>query len=193
MAYNTDPPRWGAEVRGKDTPQVAHFKLGLQENVRDHYKNSGGKGSEMALGGYLTNHQWRHPDLQSKTPLDFTCDYLKNVNNYVLNSVLPAHFGEDFLQNQQISYVLTVPAIWSDKAKELTRQAALKAGIQGRKLMLITEPEPATLYCATLCSETSLGEGDRFLVCDAGGGTVVSPVSAPCSRTPFPHHNSRIL
>jgi hypothetical protein len=43
----------------------------------------------------------------------------------------------------------------------------------GRKLMLITEPEAAALACATLCDEVDLREGDRFLVCDAGGGTVV--------------------
>jgi len=82
------------------------------------------------------------------------------------------------LQNQQISYVITVPAIWSDKAKDLTRQAAIAAGILGKKLTLITEPEAAALFCASLCQEVDLQEGDRFLICDAGGGTVVcSPVS----------------
>lgn len=42
--------------------------------------------------------------------------------------------------------------------------------------MFITEPEAAALYRATLCNETCLRERDRFLVCDASGGTVVAPI-----------------
>jgi molecular chaperone DnaK (HSP70) len=79
-----------------------------------------------------------------------------------------------YLENQRTSYVITVPAIWSDDAKNLTRLAATRAGIPGDKLNLITEPEAAALYCATMCEELDLRQGDRFLVCDAGGGTVVN-------------------
>ena len=35
LSYNTSPPSWGGKVRPSDDPQVAHFKLGLQENVGD--------------------------------------------------------------------------------------------------------------------------------------------------------------
>ena len=72
-----------------------------------------------------------------------------------------------------MSYIVTVPAIWSDGAKALTRQAAIRAGIPEAGLTLITEPEAAALFCATTCVEADLDAGDRFLVCDAGGGTVV--------------------
>ena len=89
--------------------------------------------------------------------------------------VLPRQYGQGFLRNQQISFVITVPAIWKDSAKSLTRQAAVRAGIPDRKLELITEPEAAALYCATICREVDLRDGDRFVVCDAGGGTVASP------------------
>jgi molecular chaperone DnaK (HSP70) len=98
---------------------------------------------------------------------------LTAICNYVKSETLHRHFGEQFLQRQQVSYVITVPAIWSDKAKDRTRQAAYRAGILRRKLVLITEPEAAALYCATFCKEVDLEAGDRFLVCDAGGGTVV--------------------
>ena len=46
-------------------------------------------------------------------------------------------------------------------------------GIWSDELILITEPEAAALYCATTCQEINLGDGDQFLVCDAGGATVV--------------------
>ena len=186
LSYNSNPPRWGGTVKKKDQPQIAHFKLGLQESIGNHYLQENildlfGKQildertrmTSPVLGGYLTDHNWRHPELPEKTAVDYTADYLTGICQYVTNTILPSRFGANFLKNQQISYVITVPAIWSDKAKNLTRQAAISAGISPTKLMLITEPEAAALYCATLCEEVDLQTGDRFLICDAGGGTVV--------------------
>ena len=174
LAYNSNPPGWGASVKPKDEPRVAHFKLGLQEDLGNHYVNRNTPGTtDSILGGYLSDHQWKHPNMPTKTAVDYTADYLKCIYNYVSNEVLPSRYGAQFLQNQQISYVITVPAIWSDKAKELTRRAAVMAGIPREKLLLITEPEAAALFCATLCKEVDLQIGDRFLICDAGGGTVV--------------------
>jgi molecular chaperone DnaK (HSP70) len=179
LSYNTTPPTWGVKVKPADEPRIAHFKLGLQENVGEHYKKRKSSSSESTtsvLGGYINDPNWRHPRLPQKQAVDYTADYLTHVCQYVLKESLPRTYGKQFLQNQQMSYVITVPAIWSDKAKELTRQAAFKAGISRRKLILITEPEAAALYCATLCKEVDLQEGDRFLICDAGGGTVVYPM-----------------
>ena len=173
LAYHTSPPAWGVRVKLSDEPRVSHFKLGLQD-LGSHYKKASSVEDFSLLGGYLDDHNWRHPSLPDKQAVDFAADYLANVCQYVLRESLPKHYGRQFLQRQQISYVVTVPAIWSDKAKELTRQAACRAGIPRRKLMLITEPEAAAVYCATLCREVDLSAGDRFLICDAGGGTVVN-------------------
>ena len=177
LSYASDPPGWGANVKIKDEPRIAHFKLGLQENIGRHYLNRSSPTTSSVLGGYLSDHNWRHPELPHKTALDYAGDYLTRVREYVTNQVLPSRYGAKFLQNQQISYIITVPAIWSDKAKDLTRRAAVTAGIPRKKLMLITEPEAAAVFCATLCKEVDLQAGDRFLICDAGGGTVVCPSS----------------
>jgi molecular chaperone DnaK (HSP70) len=165
---------WGAKVKSNHKTQIAiaHFKLGLQENVGRHY-GSEGSNSTSLLGGFLRNADWRHESLPNKSAIDFTTEYLTAVRKYVTEIVLPSHYGKTYLHNQRISYALTVPAIWSDKAKDLTRKAAIQAGISPDKLALISEPEAAALYCATMCTEVDLKDGDRFLVCDAGGGTVV--------------------
>jgi molecular chaperone DnaK (HSP70) len=174
LAYNSSPPHWGMSVQPNDKPRAAYFKLGLQENVSQHYADEASLYATMSmLGGYLIDHNWKHPDLPQKKPVDFTADYLTCLIDHILTEVLPRQFGADFLKNQKLSYVITVPAIWSDKAKELTRQAAVRAGIARKRLTLITEPEAAALFCATLCTDMDLREGDRFMVCDAGGGTVV--------------------
>jgi hypothetical protein len=173
LSYTSSPPHWCASVLPRDKARVAYFKLGLQENLKQLYPNRGSSTPSSLLGGYLTDHNWKHPDLPLKKAVHFTADYLTCIVQHVLKEVLPLHFGAEFLKHQQLSYVITVPAIWSDRAKELTHQAAVKAGMARHKIMLITEPEAAALYCASLYTDMDLRRGDRFLVCDAGGGTVV--------------------
>jgi molecular chaperone DnaK (HSP70) len=172
LAYNTNPPTWGGGVKARDQPQVAHFKLGLQPNARDYYLRGSSESKTSALA--FLESDWSHPQLPGKKAVDFAADYLTRIHTYVKDDLFSRQFGKVFLQNQQFSYVITVPAIWKDSAKALTREAATRAGIPNQKLELITEPEAAALYCATICDEVDLVVGDRFLVCDAGGGTVVS-------------------
>jgi len=165
---------WGGKVKASHTTIVSYFKLGLQPEAIKHYQGSVKSPDSSSLGGFLNDSNWKHPNLPNKEPVDLAADYLKEIRDYVLKEALPKDFGESFLSNQSFKYVLTVPAIWSDKAKDLTKKAAVRAGIPGDDLELITEPEAAALYCSTLCHEADLKNGDRFLVCDAGGGTVVT-------------------
>ena len=177
LAYAQEPPTWGWSVKPTDDPRVEFFKLGLEEDTALHY-SARSRNSETALGGYLADPNWAHPKLPEKRAIHYATDYLSRLNHHLSTQVFVNRFGANFLQNQQLSYVITVPAIWSDKAKELTRKAAVTAGIRSESLTLITEPEAAALYCATLCTEVDLGPGDRFLICDAGGGTVVHSAQA---------------
>lgn len=163
LAYNTDPPTWGGSVRTHHTPQVAGFKLGLEPNITQYY------GRLPNLNGYGT-----HPQLPGKLPVDFTTDYLTCVHRYVQRVCLPRQFGADVLLHQRMRYIVTIPAIWKDVAKALTRRAASRAlGVSDENLQLISEPEAAALFCASVVREAGLRDGDRFVVCDAGGGTVV--------------------
>ncbi|XP_052778299.1 heat shock 70 kDa protein 12B-like [Mya arenaria] len=85
------------------------------------------------------------------------------------------------LTDADINWVLTVPAIWDDAAKQFMREAAEEAGIAGDKLTIALEPEAASVFCrhlpvdTTASSVTSLASfkaGTKYLVLDAGGGTV---------------------
>ena len=166
IAYNTVPPTWGATVKAQHEPQISRFKLGLEPNVPRHYGYQADSQDQSIYG--------KHPDIPGKEAVDFTTDYLQCIRDFVHKKFLPSQFGAQFLSNQRISYIITVPAIWSDAAKALTRRAASQAfEISNDELILVPEPEAAALYCATMCQEVDLLDGDQFLVCDAGGGTVV--------------------
>jgi len=75
------------------------------------------------------------------------------------------------IADQQV--VLTVPASFDAVAKELTREAAVAAGLPADTL-LVEEPQAALYAWLSESSDQwreSLSVGDRLLVCDVGGGT----------------------
>ncbi|KAG2179930.1 hypothetical protein INT43_003717, partial [Umbelopsis isabellina] len=111
-------------------------------------------------------------ELDPITPIE---DYLREFHTYVLGE-LQKGFASNY-SAERFRYCLTVPAIWSDRAKSLMREAAIRAGIITRddpieRLMLISEPEAASLYCENSISSCNLRHSDKFMIVDAGGGTV---------------------
>lgn len=84
------------------------------------------------------------------------------------------------LKVDEIKWVLTVPAIWSDSAKQFMRASAEKADIPGDKLLIALEPEAASIYCQHLPIEKLQGagagftmsrKGTKYMIIDLGGGT----------------------
>ncbi|KAF9579223.1 Heat shock 70 kDa protein 12A, partial [Lunasporangiospora selenospora] len=122
---------------------------------------------------HLDDSSGPHPPLPNGlTVVDAIADYLRLFHAH---SVLKG-FGASYEQ-RHIQYCLSVPAMWSDTAKAVMRQAALQAGMISpldppHRLLLISEPEAAALYCEKKCDQFSIGHGQRFMICDAGGGTV---------------------
>jgi molecular chaperone DnaK (HSP70) len=109
------------------------------------------------------------PDVPRISPVEASARYLQHFVeswNYDLAGKCP----EDRLEKQAV--VLTVPASFDDVARNLTVDAARKAGIE--KLTLLEEPQ-AAFYCwlATHSSAEAaqLKPGYRCLVVDVGGGT----------------------
>ena len=73
-----------------------------------------------------------------------------------------------------IRWCLTVPAMWDQYTRDVMWKAAVEAGLPDDpdRLVLAQEPAAAALYCKAK-GETMLSTpGTRFMVVDAGGGTV---------------------
>ncbi|KAL3871603.1 hypothetical protein ACJMK2_039594 [Sinanodonta woodiana] len=86
------------------------------------------------------------------------------------------------IEEKNIFWVLTVPAIWNDAAKQFMREAAIKADIASDKLEIALEPEAASFFCqhvpvSTWSDSDHLGlfaaapPGTKYMVVDLGGGT----------------------
>ena len=113
---------------------------------------------------------WQAPEEVSKlSPVEVSSLYLQ----YLRTVWDVRHSGEakgNVLAEQDV--LLTVPASFDEEARELTRRAAERAGLQN--VTLLEEPQ-AALY-AWLESQGEgwrkrIKVGDLVLVCDVGGGT----------------------
>ncbi|XP_052793940.1 heat shock 70 kDa protein 12A-like [Mya arenaria] len=113
--------------------------------------------------------------LSAKTVFALSIKWLKDDLWRISNDKISGTIREN-----EIHWVLTVPAIWDNAAKQFMREAAKQAGIEETSLTVALEPEAASLFCRHLPVErsgnkTSLGipkAGQRYLVLDAGGGTI---------------------
>lgn len=107
--------------------------------------------------------------------------YLKNG----MLSEMNLQLAEGEIIENDIDFVLTVPAIWGDEAKLFMREAAIKAGIKTNQLTLALEPEAASIYCQHMylvdkkdgssneddTFKRSVERGQKYMVVDLGGGT----------------------
>ncbi|KAL8719795.1 MAG: hypothetical protein Q9225_003230 [Loekoesia sp. 1 TL-2023] len=112
------------------------------------------------------------PPAYGRGPAVLVTDYLTSLRIHA-ERVLRYKLPQSALASTPVEYVITVPAIWSDRAQALTRRCAEQAGMGiGSDLHVITEPEAAAMYALDAMDPHNIKVGDTFVLCDAGGGTV---------------------
>lgn len=132
-----------------------------------------------------------------KTPLDIVTDYLTALRVYTMQT-LERRLGQEFLYGdgdsmgnmakvlkRPVDFMLTVPAVWSDKARQMTLEAAVRAGMgvaseagSGSGLLkLITEPEGAAEYALRSMQPGMLRVSNQILKITNISGTGSIPTS----------------
>ncbi|KAL9960010.1 hypothetical protein ACROYT_G033400 [Oculina patagonica] len=119
--------------------------------------------------------------LQAKLVFAHSIKFLKDEAIKVIRQ----ETGDDGYSVDDIQWVLTVPAIWTPKAKQFMREAAYEAGIGSRdnpeQLLIALEPEAAALFCterklsemASVSVEGRLFQPNaHYMIIDIGGGTL---------------------
>lgn len=104
-------------------------------------------------------------DVERLSPVDVSGSYLAHMT-----ASWNQKFPQDPLPDQTV--VLTIPASFDEVARNLTIQAAQKAGL--RRVLLIEEPQAAFYAWINRHAdswETLVQPGQKILVCDVGGGT----------------------
>lgn len=110
---------------------------------------------------------WNAPaEVQKISPVTASRLYLEH-----LIASWHAAFPDAPIAEQRV--VLTVPASFDASARELTREAALEAGLP-EQMVLLEEPQAAVYAWLAQTGDRwrrMLSVGNKLLVCDVGGGT----------------------
>lgn len=186
----------------KDWPST-HTKIGTKEKVPSEiaYTPEGIQwGSSIAPK--IERHMWTKLSLETsqvgeaakilhelslndhgptKQAVDIVADYLAQVKDHLVKN-LDQRYGKELWRTLPITLVITVPAVWSDAAKDRTIHAVRTAGFNATKLpqlkrtVITTEPEAAAIHTIQSLrgsvTDHQFAIGDGFIVCDMGGGTV---------------------
>jgi hypothetical protein len=116
-----------------------------------------------------------------KQPVNIIADFLRHVKDHLINT-LDEKYRREVWSTLKMTLVVTVPAVWSDAAKDSTLQAVRQAGFNKicfpslNRTLLATEPEAAAIHTINSIRGTTqdqqLAIDDGFIICDMGGGTV---------------------
>lgn len=79
-----------------------------------------------------------------KSVVEVAADYMRAIYQHAISEIEKDALDPDYINGFEKRYVLTVPAVWSDKSKDMTLKAARMAGMN--PVEMITEPEAAALF-----------------------------------------------
>jgi hypothetical protein len=161
LKYNpegTNPPyKWGFQIKD-DEKRHEWFKLGLEPDLT-HTGLAETYPSSTAL-----------PPVYGAACEKLIVDYLTALRLHALDH-LRKRFGVGDAFFTTIEYIITVPAMWSEKAQNKTKVCAERAGMgDWENIEIVSEPEAAGVYALESMVGLSLENDDTFVICDAGGG-----------------------
>ncbi|KAL8987937.1 MAG: hypothetical protein Q9169_008631, partial [Polycauliona sp. 2 TL-2023] len=160
IQYNSDGSfKWGFQIPA-DGERHKWFKLALDPESTANI--------DIGQAKYYIDHQ-AAPPRYNQEPEEIVKDYLTALRRH-LEAVLQKTLPQSVVSSTPVDYILTVPAIWTDTAVAKTRTCAELAGM--KSLKIVSEPEAAAIWALQQVTPGSFDNGDTFVVCDAGGGTV---------------------
>ncbi|KAL1268863.1 hypothetical protein QQF64_034226 [Cirrhinus molitorella] len=114
---------------------------------------------------------------------------LRYLKDHALKRIEVHTQGRKYIASD-VTWVLTVPAIWPAAAKQFMREAAVEAGLvtdsTPERLIFALEPEAASVFCKQLPSDGFIAEGQcqdtleqqpgsQYMVVDCGVSLVIAP------------------
>ncbi|PFH55090.1 hypothetical protein XA68_10758 [Ophiocordyceps unilateralis] len=165
-----EEPLWGYDIAPDEIP-LTWFKLLLldDEDLPNHVRNS----DHLQQAKLLLQRSNRHV-------VEIIGDYIKLLWTFGMQD-MEREMGRGQLSATQLQLMVTVPAIWPLYARNRMQQAIQHAGIMSLRpagsvrLGFVSEPEAAAVAAMhDFSGRISVQRNDHFVVCDAGGGTVVT-------------------
>jgi molecular chaperone DnaK (HSP70) len=102
-----------------------------------------------------------------KRPIDIAADFLSEVRKHVW-AELQQQYGIRLFSSYKKEMVVTVPAVWSERAKDHFLKALNRSNWDVSKLSMVTELEAAAMYSLNSLTKGTQKEiisiGDSFIL-----------------------------
>ena len=100
---------------------------------------------------------------------------LKEVSKAAISQI--RRNSDKTIKEKDIKWVVTIPAIWEEKSKQIMVRASYEAGLINENtdlsLFLALEPEVAGIYYfSNVSSFNNIRDNNSYIICDIGAGTV---------------------
>ena len=162
------------EVILNDSNEIIEYGFKVKDYIRKgKLKNNEHYYKEIKMNLYNNNYKIKSVNDNKEIDIEELISIiLKYLKEKAIKQIKEENNGLEI--NNNIKWVLTVPAIWDEKNKDIMMRAAKKAGILNEtniNLFFALEPESASLYCLKeLHIKDDLFHAP-YIICDLGAGT----------------------
>ena len=180
------------EVILNDSNEIIEYGFKVKEYIKKgKLKNNDHYYKEIKMNLY--NNIYKIKSVNDNKEIDIEeliSIILKYLKEHAIKSIKEEN--NDLEINDNIKWILTVPAIWDEKNKNIMMRAAKKAGILNEdniNLFFALEPESASLYCLKELHIKDDLLHAPYIVCDLGAGTA----DIVCHERVFIEEEERII
>ena len=174
---------YGANVDNKvpteiildDNDDILQFGATCQRYLKEKGLNHGHYFKNIKMNLYSRKKNIKSDNSDKILSLTFVIQkVLESLKKLCLNHL--RKLRNDINENN-IKWVVTVPAIWEEYQKNIMMEACYNSGLinknTDRSLFFALEPEAASLYCSRNqeINQRYLEKGKSYIICDLGGGT----------------------
>ena len=159
--------------------EVLAFGAQCKDYIMTHKKNEYEYFKNIKMNLYKNNYTIKSTNGKEVKVETIITKILKKISEEALSQIQK---GNKDIQKKDIKWIVTIPAIWEQKSKQIMIDASINAGLidkdSDKSLFLALEPEVASIYYLMNSlmghnfKSSEINDGKPYIICDIGAGTV---------------------
>ena len=162
-------------ILDKDLQDILAFGHECSGYIKSHDKNTYEYFKNIKMNLYKKIYKVKSTNGKEANIENIIAKILKKVSKEAISQI--KRNNDTNIKEEEIKWVVTIPAIWEEKSKQIMIDASRAAGLISENtdlsLFLALEPEAAGIYYnSSIVSFRNININKPFIICDIGAGTV---------------------
>ena len=161
-------------ILDKDLKDVLAFGDECSKYIKSHDKNTYEFFKNIKMNLYKKIYIVKSTNGKEANIEKIITKILENISKEAISQIRRNH--DKTITKKDIKWVVTIPAIWEEKSKQIMINASREAGLINENtdlsLFLALEPEVAGIYYfSNLSIYNNINRDNPYIICDIGAGT----------------------